>query len=100
MHRFIYLKLGLGLVLIWVGLKLVLQVDIYKIPTWLSLGVVAVIIAVSIAASLIVTRRGDEPPETDSVADGDRRPIDDGAAEAVDVSDQPRTRPGLRAPQP
>ena len=99
MHRFIYLKLGLGLVLIWVGIKLVLQVDVYKMPTWLSLGVVAVIIAVSIAASLIVTRRGDITPEADSVADGDRRPIDDGAAEAVDVSDESRSRPDLRTPQ-
>ncbi len=100
MHRFVYLKLGLGLVLIWVGIKLVLQVDIYKMPTWLSLGVVAVIIAVSIAASLIVTRRGDETPETASVADGDRRPIDDGAEAEVDVSDQSRTRAGLRTPKP
>jgi tellurite resistance protein TerC len=100
MHRFIYLKLGLGLVLIWVGIKLVLQVDIYKMPTWLSLGVVAVIIAVSIAASLIVTRRGDDPPETDSLTGSDRRPTHDGATEAVDVSDQSRARAGLRPPQP
>ena len=98
MHRFVYLKLGLGLVLIWVGIKLVLQVDIYKMPTWLSLGVVALIIATSIAASLFVTRRGDATPEMDSVADGDGRPIDDGHAEEVDLSDQSRSRTGLRAP--
>jgi hypothetical protein len=100
MHRFIYLKLGLGLVLIWVGIKLVLQVDIYKMPTWLSLGVVAVIIAVSIAASLIVTRRGDTVGEIGSVADGDGRPIDVGDAQEVDFSDQPRSRVGLRTPEP
>ena len=58
------LKLGLGLVLIWVGIKLLLQVDLYKMPTWLSLGVVAVIIAVSIAASLIATRRGVQEPKS------------------------------------
>ncbi|MGB7961937.1 MAG: TerC family protein, partial [Propionicimonas sp.] len=56
MHRFVYLKLGLGLVLIWVGVKLVLQVDLYKMPTWLSLGVVATIITVAIVASLRATR--------------------------------------------
>ncbi len=56
MHRFIYLKLGLGLVLVWVGIKLVLQVDLYKMPTALSLGVVALIITVSIVASLRATR--------------------------------------------
>ncbi len=100
MHRFVYLKLGLGLVLIWVGVKLVLQVDIYKMPTWLSLGVVAVIIAVSIAASLISTRNGESPPEIGSVADGDGRPVDGAGAQAVDVSDEPRARADLREPKP
>ena len=56
MHRFVYLKLGLGLVLVWVGIKLVLQVDLWKMPTWLSLGVVATIITVAIVASLRATR--------------------------------------------
>ena len=100
MHRFVYLKLGLGLVLIWVGIKLLLQVDIYKMPTWLSLGVVAVIIAVSIAASLFVTRRGDQVSQADSVYRGDGSPDDDGSAQEVDLPDQPRTRIGLRPPQP
>ena len=40
MHRFIYLKLGLAFVLIWVGIKMLL-LDVYKIPTSVSLGVVA-----------------------------------------------------------
>jgi tellurite resistance protein TerC len=55
MHRFVYLKLGLGLVLVWVGIKLVLQVDLYKMPTWLSLGVVAVIVTTAVIASLRAT---------------------------------------------
>ena len=64
MHRFVYLKLGLGLVLVWVGTKLVLQVDVYKIPTWVSLGVVASIITVSIVASLRATAgRAPSDPE-------------------------------------
>jgi tellurite resistance protein TerC len=100
MHRFVYLKLGLGLVLIWVGIKLLLQVDVYKMPTWLSLGVVAVIIAVSIVASLIATRRGETVPEIGSVAGGEGRSVDGGTAQAVDVPDQSRSRSGVRAPQP
>jgi tellurite resistance protein TerC len=56
-HRFIYLKLGLSLVLVWVGIKMLLLVDLYKIPTTVSLAVVIAIITVSIAASLIKTRR-------------------------------------------
>lgn len=63
MHRFVYLKLGLGLVLVWVGIKLVLQVDVWKMPTLLSLGVVAVIIAVSIVASLRATRAPAPAPD-------------------------------------
>jgi TerC family integral membrane protein len=63
MNRFVYLKLGLGLVLIWVGVKLVLQVDVWKMPTWLSLGVVATIITVAIAASLRATRTAPRPPD-------------------------------------
>ena len=65
MHRFVYLKLGLGLVLVWVGIKLVLQVDLYKMPTWLSLGVVATIITVAIVASLRATRGQPAAPHAD-----------------------------------
>jgi tellurite resistance protein TerC len=68
MHRFVYLKLGLGLVLVWVGIKLVLQVDLYKMPTWLSLGVVATIITVAVVASLRATRHT-LPPANDAPAD-------------------------------
>ena len=56
MHRFIYLKIGLALVLIWVGIKMLLKIDIYYIPTPLSLGVIAFILAVAIGASLWATR--------------------------------------------
>ncbi|MEV6831973.1 TerC family protein [Amycolatopsis sp. NPDC051102] len=55
MHRFVYLKLGLALVLVWVGVKMLL-LDIWKIPTALSLGVVGAILATAVAASLIRTR--------------------------------------------
>ena len=50
-HRFKYLKLGLAFVLVWVGVKMAL-LDVVKIPTTLSLVVVAVIIAVSIGARI------------------------------------------------
>jgi tellurite resistance protein TerC len=63
MHRFVYLKLGLGLVLIWVGVKLLLQVDVYKVPTWTSLAVVAAIIITAIVASLRATRSTGPDPE-------------------------------------
>lgn len=55
-HRFIYLKTGLALVLIWVGIKMMLKVDLLYIPTTISLAVVTTIIGVSIALSLRATR--------------------------------------------
>ncbi|RAX49082.1 tellurium resistance protein TerC [Arthrobacter sp. AQ5-05] len=56
MHRFIYLKVGLALVLMWVGIKMLLKIDLFYIPTSISLAVVATIITVSIVASLRATR--------------------------------------------
>lgn len=55
-HRFVYLKLGLALVLIWVGLKMILKVDLFYVPTAVSLAVIATILTVSVVASLRATR--------------------------------------------
>lgn len=52
---FRYLKIGLSVVLVFIGLKMVLA-KYLTIPTPLSLGVVVVIIAASILASVITTR--------------------------------------------
>jgi TerC family integral membrane protein len=51
MHKFQYLKIGLALVLAFVGTKMVLA-DIYKIPIAASLGVVAALITGSVILSL------------------------------------------------
>jgi tellurite resistance protein TerC len=55
-HRFVYLKVGLALVLIWVGIKMLLKIDVFYIPTPVSLAVVVLILAVSVIASLRATR--------------------------------------------
>jgi tellurite resistance protein TerC len=52
MQMFHYLKLGLSLVLVFVGIKMVL-VEFYKIPIGMSLGVIGGILTLSILASLI-----------------------------------------------
>lgn len=51
-HKFHYLKYGLSVILIYVGVKMVI-IDFYKIPTGLSLGIVGLILGISIAASLV-----------------------------------------------
>jgi tellurite resistance protein TerC len=63
-HKFHYLKLGLSAVLTFVGLKMLMPElselvtgVAYKIPTLLSLGVVAAILAIAVAASLLRARR-------------------------------------------
>jgi tellurite resistance protein TerC len=58
MAKFYYLKLGLAVVLSFVGVKMVLA-DIYHIPTTLSLAVIAVVLAAAIVASVVRARRLD-----------------------------------------
>ena len=55
-HKFYYLKLGLSVVLVFVGAKMLLAETAFKIPTALSLIVVAVIIALAVVASLVRAR--------------------------------------------
>jgi len=52
MHKFHYLKLGLSVVLVFVGAKMLLT-DVYKVPIGLSLGFIALVLLLSVAASLV-----------------------------------------------
>lgn len=64
MHRFVHLRAGLALVLVWVGVKMALKVDLVDIPTGLSLAVITVILGVSVGTSLRATRgQGRRAPE-------------------------------------
>ncbi len=79
-HRFVYLKAGLALVLMWVGVKMLLKIDVFYIPTTISLAVVAAIIATSIGLSLRATRgQGrrplDQAPGPFKVLDENGRPL-------------------------
>jgi tellurite resistance protein TerC len=56
MERFIYLRTGLAFVLGFVGIKMILA-DYFHLPTGISLVVIVVILAITIAASMIVTRK-------------------------------------------
>ena len=59
MHRFVYLKLALGALLVFAGAKMLLS-DIVKIPAAAALGVIVTILAVGVIASLLATRGGNE----------------------------------------
>jgi tellurite resistance protein TerC len=55
-ERFHLLTYGLGVILVFVGTKMLL-VDVYKVPVFWSLGIVAGILAASVAASLLIPPR-------------------------------------------
>jgi tellurite resistance protein TerC len=55
-HRFHFLKLGLSAVLAFVGGKMLLA-DVYEVPIGVSLGVIAVVLAISVVASLLFPKK-------------------------------------------
>ncbi len=68
-HKFHYLKLGLSLVLVIVGAKMLLT-DVYKVPIGLSLGVVALVLLLSVIASLVFPKSAEahSPVEHDPLS--------------------------------
>jgi tellurite resistance protein TerC len=72
--KFVYLKYGLSVVLTFIGIKMLL-IDVYKIPTIISLGVIALLIGGSIALSLLFP-----PKEVPQVPGQDSPRITDDAA--------------------
>ncbi len=54
--RFRYLNTGLGVILAFVGVKMMLA-NVYHFPTWLSLVVIALVLTVTIWASMSAARR-------------------------------------------
>jgi tellurite resistance protein TerC len=78
MSRFVYLKLGLAAVLVFVGAKMLLA-EVYHLPVWASLLVIACVLGTSITASLRATR-------PDGAAGADQQ--DDGADQQDDVRPQ------------
>lgn len=79
--RFRYLNVGLGVVLGFVGVKM-LVAELYHFPTWASLAVIILVLSVAVGASLRADRLGP--------ADG---------ASSGDANDAPQTPPtGLPVP--
>ena len=72
--RFVYLKVGLSAVLVFVGAKMLL-IDVVKVPIWASLLVITTLVGSSIAASLWRTRSSAEPGTEPETAVRDRVPV-------------------------
>ncbi|SCK46304.1 TerC family protein [Streptomyces sp. WMMB 322] len=75
LRRFAYLHYGLAVLLAFAGIKLILsETPVGKLPIPLTLGVIALTITVSIAWSLIATRKQTSVAEAGSDSDGERTP--------------------------
>ncbi|MBT4125185.1 MAG: TerC family protein [Chloroflexi bacterium] len=72
-HKFVFLKYGLSLVLVFVGAKM-LASDVYHMPASLSLGVVISILGITVVASLFKVNH-DEIPDTAKI-DEPNKPIE------------------------
>ena len=57
--RFRYLNLGLGVILAFVGVKMLIH-EWYHMPIWISLTVIALVLTITIVASLRAERREPE----------------------------------------
>jgi tellurite resistance protein TerC len=58
MQLFHYLHYGLSAILVFVGTKMLLA-DVYKLPVWVALGVIAGILLIAVLASVLRPRRDD-----------------------------------------
>jgi tellurite resistance protein TerC len=56
MQLFHYLHYGLSAILVFVGTKMLLA-DVYKLPVWVALGVIAGILLIAVLASVLRPRR-------------------------------------------
>ena len=55
MDRFVYLRIGLSIILVFVGVKMILS-KIFPIPNYISLVVIMAILLITICVSIFMTR--------------------------------------------
>ncbi|HEY5004069.1 MAG TPA: TerC family protein [Ktedonobacteraceae bacterium] len=72
-EKFTYLKLGLSIILTYVGVKMVLA-DVFPIPSLLSLAIIALVLAGAIVASVIRARSIATKPVT--LEENDASPVE------------------------
>jgi tellurite resistance protein TerC len=83
--KFRYLNVGLGVILAFVGVKMLIA-EWYHFPTWASLAVITVVLSVAVVASLRADRRHGphRPPSVPSAPPGSPAP-----AEAENAPERP-----------
>ena len=87
MHRFVYLKYALALVLIFIGCKIFYHGMVGKVPALLSLGVTFGLLLGGVVVSLVKTRGGKLVVENSQ-----QLQVPDGEDEAVKKQEDPQMR--------
>jgi hypothetical protein len=89
-EKFHYLKMGLAIVLTFIGTKMLVVAVGIHIPIWISLVFVAVVLLSSVAASLLWAKDADLDIEVDLPEDFDSPFEDDepGPAQKLDQEDK------------
>ena len=82
--RFVFLKIGLSAVLLFVGAKMLLA-SVITVPIWASLVVIASLVGVSIVVSLRATRGGSNEDERAPR----QQPVDESAPGRADLARMP-----------
>lgn len=69
--KFRYLNIGLGVILAFVGVKMLLIGEPFEVhmPTWLSLGVIGTVLGAAVGASLWADRRDPDPTDAHHLDD-------------------------------
>ena len=63
MDRFVYLRIGLSIILVFVGMKMILS-KIFPFPNYISLVVIMAILLITIFVSIFMTRnQGRDDPQ-------------------------------------
>jgi tellurite resistance protein TerC len=80
-EKFQYLRMGLAIVLTFIGVKMLIEVFHIVIPVWISLVVVASVLLVSVAASILWPKNAEMNIDVDLPEDFDS-PFDDDSEES------------------
>ena len=88
-EKFHYLRLGLAVVLVFVGAKMLLS-TVFPVPITLSLGVIAGVLVVSVVASLMFPKKGAErcpvtPADLEGTSEHGVAPFHTGDTEEIEL---------------
>jgi tellurite resistance protein TerC len=86
-EKFQYLRMGLAIVLTFIGVKMLIEAFHLVIPVWISLVVVATVLLASVAASILWPKEAEMDIDVDLPEDFDS-PFEDESEESRDESEE------------